>query len=131
MLLVCCGVICTLVGVWQVAFLRVMDFYNLEAYSLADTLIIVASPPFSYKLYGILLAPLAIILLMCATEYDYSSNQVIRQQLLSQIWARQCVKSLCVALTITAMIILATLTCGSLAAGSLISFDVPRSPFSF
>jgi hypothetical protein len=131
MLLVCFIAVFVLMGAWQFVFLRIMDFYNLEAYSLADTLIIVASSPISYTLYGILLVPLALILLMRTTEHDYSSNQVIRQVRLSRIWVRQCTKSLCVAVTMTVMVILAALVCGFLATDILISFDEPRGLFSF
>jgi hypothetical protein len=131
MLLACFGMVFVLVGAWQFVFLRIMDFYNLEAYSLADTLIVVGSAPVAYTLYGILLVPLAIIVLMRVSEHDYSPNQVIRQVRLSRIWVRQCVKSLCVALTITVMVTLAALVCGALAVESLISFDGPRGLFSF
>lgn len=126
-----CIVVFVLTAAWQFVFLRIMDFYNLEAYSLADTLIIVSSPPIPYTFYGILLVPLALVLLMRVSENDYSPNQVVRQVRLSHIWARQCVKSLCVALTMTLMVTLAALVCGSLATDSLISFDNPRGPFSF
>jgi hypothetical protein len=131
MLFACCIATFSLAGAWQFGFLRIMDFYNLEAYSLADALVITASSPVPYTLYGILLVPLALIMLMRTTEHDYFPNQVVRQARLSHIWIRQCVKSLCVASTMTVMVIIAVLVCGSLVARSLVSFDDPRGLFSF
>jgi ABC-type sugar transport system permease subunit len=130
LLLIGAALIFGLIGLWLFMQQRVMAFYHVSLFSLADALILVVSPP-RWMIIGTTIVPLMLVALMQVTENDREPSNIVRLRKLSNVWARQLAKSLCVALTMTVLITAFTFIVGSLCAGSLINFDEQRSIFAF